>query len=83
MCDTFVALPSLTLNGDTLFAKNSDRDANEAQIVEYFPARDHAPEKQVRLTYIEIPEAPRTHEVLLSRPYWMWGAEMGANEVER
>lgn len=79
-----VALGGATRSGATLFAKNSDRDANEAQIVEVQPARDHtkdhAPGTPLRLTYIEIPQAPHTHQVMLSRPYWMWGAEMGANE---
>ena len=31
-------------------------------------------------TYIEIDQAPKTHAVILSKPAWMWGAEMGANE---
>ena len=31
-------------------------------------------------TYIEIPQAPKTQTVILSKPAWMWGAEMGANE---
>lgn len=80
MCDTMVALGSATKSGATLFAKNSDRDANEAQIVELLPTQSHAADASVRLTYIEIPQARRTHAVMLSRPYWMWGAEMGANE---
>lgn len=80
MCDTMVALGSATASGGTLFAKNSDRDANEAQIVEVIGAKDHAEGTAARLTYIEIPEVARTHTVMLSRPYWMWGAEMGANE---
>ncbi|XP_028830730.1 secernin-2 isoform X2 [Denticeps clupeoides] len=31
-------------------------------------------------TYISIPQAEHTHAVVLSRPAWLWGAEMGANE---
>eukprot|EP00746_Dinoflagellata_sp_MGD_P045422 gnl/MRDRNA2_/MRDRNA2_211283_c0_seq1.p1 gnl/MRDRNA2_/MRDRNA2_211283_c0~~gnl/MRDRNA2_/MRDRNA2_211283_c0_seq1.p1 ORF type:complete len:269 (-),score=51.20 gnl/MRDRNA2_/MRDRNA2_211283_c0_seq1:55-861(-) len=30
--------------------------------------------------YLEIPQAPRTHAVLLSQIDWMWGVENGANE---
>ncbi|RLV62078.1 hypothetical protein DV515_00019700, partial [Chloebia gouldiae] len=31
-------------------------------------------------TYLEIEQAERTHAVVLSRPAWLWGAEMGAND---
>lgn len=31
-------------------------------------------------TYISIDQAPRTHAIVISRPAWLWGAEMGANE---
>lgn len=37
-------------------------------------------ESTLSCTYIEIPQARRTHAVFLSRPFWIWGAEMGANE---
>lgn len=80
MCDTFVALPPVTADGCVIFGKNSDRPRGEAQTVVRYPGRRHDAGARVRCTYIEIAEAPVTFAVLLSRPDWMWGAEMGANE---
>jgi len=31
------------------------------------------------MTYLEIPQAPQTFDVVLSRPWWCTGAEMGVN----
>lgn len=76
MCDTLV---SLTDHG-VLFAKNSDRDPNEAQVVRWHPAADHEPGSMLRCTWIDIPQVARTHAVVVSQPWWMWGAEVGANE---
>ena len=80
MCDTFVALPAVTADGSLIFGKNSDREPNEAQMLEYFPPADHPPSRRLRCTYRSIPQVRHTRGVLLSRPFWMWGAEMGANE---
>lgn len=79
MCDTMVALPSATAAGAVLFAKNSDRERNEAQFLEQRAAARHAPGSVVRCSYIDIPQAAETLPVLLSRPFWCWGAEIGAN----
>lgn len=76
MCDTIVVVTPHGVG----FAKNSDRAANEAQILDWRPAREHPPRSVVRCTWITIPQVRRTHAVLLSRPYWQWGAEMAANE---
>lgn len=34
----------------------------------------------LQCTYIEVEQVLKTHAVILSRPSWLWGAEMGANE---
>ena len=81
MCDTVVALPPTTADGAVLFAKNSDRERNEAQAVELIAAAEHPSDAGLSCTYIAIPQARRTLACLLCRPFWMWGAEMGANEA--
>ncbi|MEM4886057.1 MAG: C69 family dipeptidase [Thermofilum sp.] len=79
MCDTLVALKDATRGGFTIFAKNSDREPNEAQVVEFHPRRSTA-EERVKCTYIEVEQVDEVYAVLICRPYWMWGAEMGVNE---
>ncbi len=81
MCDTFVVLPPFTSDGSVVFAKNSDREPNEAQALEFHPSESYPAGKTVRCTYLEIPQARATRAVILCRPFWMWGAEMGANEM--
>ncbi len=79
MCDILVATPKFTRNGSMLFAKNSDREPNEAQKVEYIPRKKHE-ENYVNMTYTSFPQVEETYAFVLSRPWWIWGAEMGANE---
>jgi hypothetical protein len=76
MCDTLVAVTDDGL----LFGKNSDRDVNEAQGLHWYAAAEHPDGALVACTWSTIPQVRRTHGVLLSQPWWMWGAEMGANE---
>ncbi len=80
MCDTIVALGNVTADGVTLFGKNSDREPNEAHHLLRIPPARHAPGEKVKCTYIEIPQVEQTYEVLLCKPFWIWGAEMGTNE---
>lgn len=79
MCDTIVAVPPATADGAVWFGKNSDREPGEAQIVEHLPAQKFNAPTKLQCTYLELPQATETFEVVLSRPFWMWGAEMGAN----
>jgi secernin len=80
MCDTLIATKLATSDGIAVFGKNSDRPPNEGQHIAYFPASKHGVNNRVKCTYIEIPQVEKTHAVLLSKPFWMWGAEMGINE---
>jgi secernin len=80
MCDTIVALGNSTADGKVLFAKNSDREPNEAHEMVIIPRASHQSGEIVKCTYIEIPQVEETYQVLLAKPFWIWGAEMGANE---
>lgn len=82
MCDTIVALGNSTKDGSVIFAKNSDRQPNEPHIMVRIPGKDHNAEheKYLRATYIQIPQVKVTYEVVLLKPSWIWGCEMGWNE---
>lgn len=81
MCDTLVALGNSTEDGNVIFGKNSDRPFFfEVQLITYSPKTKHLKGEQVKCTYIAIPQVSETAAVILSQPWWMWGAEMGANE---
>ena len=75
MCDTLGKVGQV----HSFFAKNSDRSPNEVQVLEYYP-RTNQQSATVNCTYISVPQVETTYGVLLSRPAWMWGAEMGVNE---
>jgi dipeptidase len=76
MCDTIVMVE----DDAVWLAKNSDREPGEAQAVEHVARTRHAPGARLQATYLAIDQARETHEVVIARPAWMWGAEMGANE---
>ncbi|MHA1671373.1 MAG: C69 family dipeptidase [Promethearchaeota archaeon] len=80
MCDTLVALGNSTDEGNVIFGKNSDRPQNEIQLITYAPKCQYTEGDNVNCTYISIPQVKKTAAILLSQPFWMWGAEMGANE---
>ena len=71
VCDTVVVVPA---DGPVWFAKNSNREPSEAQFLECHDGLElgAAPEG--------LPDASGSTGLLLSRPAWMWGAEMGVNE---
>lgn len=79
VCDSLVALRTATVDGVTLFAKNSDRPPQEAQLIEWSMPRS---ERTTRTTHITIEGLHEpTLRCVLSRPTWCWGAEHGVNEA--
>ena len=60
--------------------KSSQEKVGAPQIIDWQPAREHPPGSFVTCTHLRIPQARRTHAVMMSRPSWMWGAEMATNE---
>ena len=80
MCDTLIALGNSTEDGSVIFGKNSDRPSNEAQLITYSPHQKYRKDELVKCTYISIPQVSETNAILLSQPWWMWGAESGSNQ---
>lgn len=79
-CDTFALSARHCALGKNHLAKNSDRPVGEAQPLSFFPGGVHEPGEMLKCTQLTIPQVARTYTVLGSRPYWIWGFEMGVNE---
>ncbi len=73
MCDTLFK----KIGKNAIFLKNSDRSANEPNLIVYYPKRKA--EGQIKCTYITVTDKDSL-AVLLYKPSWIWGAEMGINE---
>ena len=80
MCDTYVSLGKWSKDGNVIFGKNSDRPESEVQLLTYVPQKTFSHGEEVNCTHISIPQVTETAAIILSQPYWMWGAEMGVNE---
>ncbi len=76
MCDTFVYVDKQKV----VFAKNSDREVNEPQVLLWQPRRVYQTWEYLKCTHITIPQVKETYAILVSKPVWIWGAEMGTNE---
>ena len=71
MCDTIGKIREK--NKYSIFAKNSDRQYDEPQVMVFIEAKENA-ETRLKTTYIEIDQVKHTHAILISKPTWMWGA---------
>ena len=80
MCDTFVALPSVTRDKNVLFAKSADCEVNEANAIVRIPRKKHIRGESVRVTHLVIPQAEETYEIFLTKAFWTYGCEIGINE---
>lgn len=80
MCDTFVALSSVTRDKNVLFAKSADCEVNEANAIVRIPRKKHIKGEAVRITHLVIPQVEETYEIFLTKAFWTYGCEIGVNE---
>lgn len=79
-CDTFALGKACYTEGKNFFAKNSDRPLGEAQPLIFYAGTSHEKGEMLHCTHLTIPQVEYTYAVLGSKPYWIWGFEMGINE---
>lgn len=79
-CDTLSVAADRSALKSNMLAKNSDRPIGESQPLVWFPAADHENGEKLEITGLTIPQVRHTYGVLGSKPYWMWGFEMGLND---
>src|SRR5688500_12196752 len=79
-CDMVLAIGSAAVDGLTLFGVNYHAPNADSPVLERIHARPHEPGESVQTTYIEIPQARQTYDVLGCRSRQGWGLQHGLNE---
>ena len=79
-CDTMVVCAKYSEYGVNMLAKNSDRPSGEPQPLCFYEGREYSGDEMLKMTHLTIPQVKKTYSVVGSRPYWIWGFEMGYNE---
>lgn len=79
-CDTIAVHASASAYKKNTFAKNSDRPTGEPQPLCFYEGREYEENTLLQMTHLTIPQVRKTYSVVGSRPYWIWGFEMGYNE---
>lgn len=79
-CDTIVLNGACSASHQNMFVKNSDRPLGEAQPLVFCPAGVYPEGSMLQCTDLTIPQAASTYATIGSKPYWIWGYEMGINE---
>lgn len=80
MFNTLIIPGSQSPDGATYFAKNSNRETGECQLVIVLPPVESDPATQLRCTHIKISQESNRHGIILCKPWWTWGGEMGVND---
>ena len=80
MSSTMIIAPDASPDGSVYFAKNSNRPPGECQLVVTLPKVERDAESVLHCTHLTIVQERRRYGVLLSKPWWAWGGEMGAND---
>ena len=80
MASTVIITPQASSDGALYVAKNSNRDPGECQPVIVIPPVKRSIETRLNCTYITISQVGSRHGIVLSKPWWSWGGEMGVND---
>ncbi|MFC1619118.1 hypothetical protein ACFL45_04150 [Candidatus Neomarinimicrobiota bacterium] len=80
MASTVIITPQASSDNALYVAKNSNRDPGECQPVIALPPVKPSTDTRLNCTYITIAQAANRHGIMLSKPWWSWGGEMGAND---
>lgn len=80
MYSTLIITPAASHDDALYFARNSNRPPSECQLVTTLSPVANDASTRVKCTHIQIDQVPQRYGIVLSKPWWAWGGEMGVND---